>query len=135
MLSLNRGAITALVAAAAVTIPAAASSATTTSTPAWLRALTARSVALDREYHLGRFAIPPAAGSTRTPAWLRALEVRSDAMNRRAGLGRYAAPVPTSAGFSWHDAGIGAAFSAAVCLMLGGIAFLTRERLHAGRLS
>lgn len=103
--------------------------------PAWEQALMARSDALNKRDHLGRYAIPASVRSTRTPAWLRALERRSDALNRAYRLGRYApAATSTRVGFDWRDAGIGAAFATAVCVMLASLAVVARGRIRLQRL-
>lgn len=56
--------------------------------PAFQKALSARSDALNREYGLGRYARP--ATRATAPGWMQGLIVRSDALNRRYGLGEYA---------------------------------------------
>jgi hypothetical protein len=61
-------------------------------TPAWRHALAVRSDGLNREYHLGRFAVPATAATTIRPAWLTALEARSRALDQRYKLGQYNAP-------------------------------------------
>jgi len=101
-------------------------------TPQWKRALAARSTALDRQYSLGRFAIPASAGTSTPPAWLRALDSRGQAMNARYHLGvdRVAA-----SGFDWRAAGIGAAFSAALLLLLASVAYAGRGRVRLARTS
>lgn len=73
---------------AAVGIPGAHAG----TTPAWQHALAVRSTALNREYHLGRFAVPASAATNAKPAWLRALEERSRALDQKYRLGPYAAP-------------------------------------------
>ena len=73
---------------AAVGIPGANAG----TTPTWRHALAVRSTELNREYHLGRFAVPATAGTTAKPAWLTALEARGRALNQRYSLGQYAAP-------------------------------------------
>ena len=50
--------------------------------------LAARSDALNRQYHLGRYA--PGGECADIPDWFRALTLRSDEMNRLNGLGPYA---------------------------------------------
>jgi hypothetical protein len=114
----------------AVAVPAAQAS---PSTAAWQRALTARSADLNRTYHLGRFSVPASPATLTTPTWLHALETRGDALNQRYSLGRYAVPTGRDVGFSWKDAGIGAAFSAALCLALLSLSFATRGRLRLTR--
>jgi hypothetical protein len=77
---------------AAVAISATALASRTADTPAWEKALMARSDALNRYYGLGKYA------GTRTksvrqdavPDWKRALIARSDALNRHYKLGKYA---------------------------------------------
>jgi hypothetical protein len=103
-------------------------------TPNWKQALAARSVALDRQYGLGRFAVPASVGTTTPPAWLTALELRGQAMNAKYHLG--VDRVPTShVGFDWGDAGIGAAASAALLLLLASIAYAGRGRSRLARVS
>ena len=57
----------------------------------WALGLTARSDALNRQYHLGRYA--PGSECADIPDWFRALTLRSDEMNRLNGLGPYARTV------------------------------------------
>ena len=52
-----------------------------------MRGLMARSEALNRQYHLGRYAEGGACADI--PDWFRALVLRGDAMNRAGGLGDY----------------------------------------------
>jgi hypothetical protein len=120
-----------LLAVAGATAPAVGAG----TVPAWKQALIARGEALNQRDHLGRYAIPSAVTSTGTPAWLLALERRSDALNRAYHLGRYA-PAATSSpgGFDWRDAGIGAGFATALCVMLASLAFAARGRLRLQRL-
>jgi hypothetical protein len=61
-------------------------------TPTWRHALEVRSTGLNREYHLGRFAVPASAATNAKPAWLRALEIRGRALNHHYRLGMYATP-------------------------------------------
>jgi hypothetical protein len=82
----TRNTILLAVVIAAVSVPSASAGAT----PTWRHALTVRSEALNRDYHLGRFAVPAAAATNRKPAWLKALEARGRAMNQRYSLGTYA---------------------------------------------
>jgi hypothetical protein len=103
-------------------------------TPQWKRALAARSTALDRQYSLGRFAIPASAGTSTPPAWLRALDSRGQAMNARYHLGVDRVAVSGS-GFDWRAAGIGAAFSAALLLLLASVAYAGRGRVRLARTS
>ena len=56
--------------------------------PQWLKALHARSEALNQKHGLGEYARSKAARTRQ--AWQRALMVRSDALNREYGLGLYA---------------------------------------------
>jgi hypothetical protein len=128
----NRLVVAAVAAALLAAAPAGAHAAAP-KTPPWERALRAQSEALNRAYPLGRYAIPAAAGAKRTPDWLRALEIRSAAENKRAGLGRYAAAAPASDAFSWRDAGLGAAFTAALCLLLVAVAVVARGRTQLSR--
>jgi len=128
----NRLVVAAVAATLVAAVPAGAHRAAPR-TPAWERALRAESQALNREYHLGRYAIPAAAGATRTPDWLRALELRSAAMNKQEGLGRYAVALRASDPFSWRDAGVGAGFSAALCLLLAAGAVVLRGRMQLSR--
>jgi hypothetical protein len=109
-------------------------------TPQWKRALAVRSNALDRQYGLGRFAVPASAGTSTPPAWMRALESRGQAMNAKYHLGADRVAVSSAlsnvnGGFDWRDAGIGAAFSAAVLLLLGSIAYASRARVRLARMS
>ena len=53
--------------------------------PGWQKALTIRSEALNRKYHLGISGQRAAADAT--PAWAQALAVRSEALNRKYHLG------------------------------------------------
>jgi hypothetical protein len=64
--------------------------ATRATTPGWMRALIARSDALNRRYGLGEYVRSPAGATTTAPGWLEGLLVRSDALNRKYGLGQYA---------------------------------------------
>jgi hypothetical protein len=98
---------------------------------AWQRALAVRSDALNRQYHLGQYAVPRALTAPTTPAWLAALEARSRALNARYGLGPPSA-TPAADGFHWGDAGIGAVCAAAVSVLIAG---RTRIGLRRPRLS
>jgi hypothetical protein len=102
--------------------------AVTSSTPIWMKALQARSEALDRYYGLGQ--------DNTTPTYMKALQARSEALDRYYGLGNepqtatsnsgwYTGlefadmpPVqqPSDDGFAWGKAtfGIGAALLAAM---------------------
>jgi len=80
-------ALPAILAAIASICPVAAPA---SNQPAWQRALAIRGDALNRTYHLGRYAVPRALTAPTTPAWYRALELRSRALNKRYGLGRFA---------------------------------------------
>src|SRR5690242_15751133 len=71
---------------AAVGVPSASAN----SSPTWRHALAVRSEALNRQHHLGRFAVPAAAATNAKPAWLEAMEARGRAMNQRYSLGTYA---------------------------------------------
>jgi hypothetical protein len=95
--------------------------------PEWQRALAVRSEALNRTYHLGEFAVPRALTANTSSEWYRALEIRSRAMNERYRLGTFA-PSSTANTFDWSAAGIGAAVSAAACIVLAA-AMTTRTRL------
>ena len=61
----------------------------TNDTPPWLKAINARSEALNERYGLGDHAQRRVLGNP-SPDWLKALMARSDGMNRRYGLGKYA---------------------------------------------
>jgi len=83
------------------------------------RALMLRSVALDRMYHLGRYAAHPVG---MTAAEYRALMLRSEALNQKYGLGRWARPNPAPRttvveGFSWSAFGIGVGAMAGLLLL------------------
>jgi hypothetical protein len=84
-MSTTRNTILLAVVIAAVGVPSASAG----TTPTWRHALAARSEALNRDYHLGRFAVPAAAATNAQPAWLKALEARGRAMNQRYSLGTY----------------------------------------------
>lgn len=115
----------------------------TTGEPAWLRALNARSEAMNEYY----------AGQNVKPAWLRALEARSEAMNEYYGAGTSAAVRPddranprpvdtrtvvqvsgstssTDNGIAWGDVAAGAlgGFGIALLIGLGGFAVLHSHR-------
>lgn len=77
-----------LLAVAVVTSTVAAGAALSGGEPPWLKALNARSEALNEKYGLGDSARSTARADS--PAWQRALIIRSDALNRKYGLGRYA---------------------------------------------
>jgi hypothetical protein len=85
-MSKTRNTILLAVVIAVVGVPSASAGAT----PTWRHALAVRSEARNRDYHLGRFAVPAAAATTATPAWLKALAARGRAMNQRYSLGTYA---------------------------------------------
>jgi hypothetical protein len=132
--------VTTLVAGILVATVVVVATAEAAATPQWKRALALRSNALDRQYSLGRFAVPASAGTTTPPAWLRALESRGQAMNAKYHLGADRVAVSSAlsninGGFDWRDAGIGAAFSAAVLLLLGSIAYASRGRVRLARTS
>jgi hypothetical protein len=84
-MSTTRNTILLAMVIAAVGVPSAFAG----TTPTWRHALAARSEALNRDYHLGRFAVPAAAATNAQPAWLKALEARGRAMNQRYSLGTY----------------------------------------------
>jgi hypothetical protein len=117
-----------ILAAIALIVPVAAHA---TQQPAWQRALATRSDALDRKYHLGRYAVPRAVTARTSPAWYRALELRSEALNERYGLRGFAAG-STGEAFDWTAAGIGAALATGVCVLLAAAALTARARLVAG---
>jgi hypothetical protein len=73
---------------ASIGAPAAQAAAPST----WRHALEVRSTEMNREYHLGRFAVPASAASAAKPAWLMALEARGQSMNQQYRLGSYAEP-------------------------------------------
>jgi hypothetical protein len=128
--------VTTLVAGILVATVVVVATAEAAATPQWKRALALRSNALDRQYSLGRFAVPASAGTTTPPAWLRALESRGQAMNAKYHLGADRVAVSSvNGGFDWGDAGIGAAFSAGVLLLLGSIAYASRGRVRLARTS
>jgi hypothetical protein len=88
-----------------------------------LRALELRSEALNRIYHLGRYA----GGTGPTAQELRALELRSEALNRIYRLGPYAGG--TGSSFHWGDAGIGSAVTlGAILLGLAAVVAVSRRR-------
>jgi hypothetical protein len=78
---------------ASVAIAATAFGSKSPETPAWEKALMARSDALNRHYGLGKYAgtRTKTARQAEMPAWEKALMARSDALNRHYGLGKYAA--------------------------------------------
>jgi hypothetical protein len=128
--------VTTLVAGILVAAVVVVATAQAAATPQWKWALALRSNALDRQYSLGRFAVPASAGTTTPPAWLRALESRGQAMNAKYHLGADRVAVSSvNGGFDWGDAGIGAAFSAGVLLLLGSIAYASRGRVRLARTS
>jgi hypothetical protein len=112
----------ALVGAFAATAQAAGSS---SSSAAAQQALQFRSEALNREYHLGSYAMPGSAGATR------ALELRGNALNQRYHLGDYAVIRPVS-GFDWSDAGIGAASMLGLIAAAGGLFVVSRRHRAVG---
>jgi len=85
-MSKTRNTILLAVVIAVVGVPSASAGAT----PTWRHALAVRSEARNRDYHLGRFAVPAAAATNAKPAWLKALEARGRALNQRYSLGTYA---------------------------------------------
>lgn len=84
------------------------------------RALMLRSVALDRMYHLGKYAAHPLG---MTASDYRALMLRSEALNQKYGLGSWARPNPAPRattvveGFSWSAFGIGVGAMAGLLLL------------------
>lgn len=93
----------------------------------WSHALHVRSVALNREHHLGGAAVPVNVAASTTPGWLTALQIRGRALNERYRLGEFAVPAPAES-FRWGDAAIGAGVTAAVLLLAAatGLAILRR---------
>ena len=77
---------------ASVAIASTAFGSKSPETPAWEKALMARSDALNRYYGLGKYAGTRTKTARRAemPAWEKALMARSDALNRRYKLGKYA---------------------------------------------
>ena len=104
-----------------------ASGAHADSTSQWQHALHARSVALDQQYHLGRFAVPASAANTTTPGWLRALEIRGRALNAHYRIGTFAVR-PAPDGFRWRDASIGAGVTATLALLIAAVALAITRR-------
>jgi hypothetical protein len=105
------------------------SAAHATTTPAWRHALDVRSVGLNREYHLGRFAVPATAGTTAKPPWIRAMEARGRALNQRYSLGQYAAPRHGVDVKKW--AAIGVALAAMVAALLTAVVLVRRASHRA----
>jgi ABC-type transport system involved in cytochrome c biogenesis permease subunit len=99
-------------------------------TPAWRHALAVRSVGLNREYHLARFAVPATAASTAKPAWLTALEAHGRAMNYRYRLGAYASPRQHVDVRSYVAAGVGLA--ALLAALLAGVVLVRRTSRRVG---
>ena len=98
----------------------------------WLKALTARSEALNDLYGLAGTDTPATASAplvepSAEPEWLQALMARSEALNRQYRLGAYA-PVPHAAGFDWRDAGIGVAAAFGMMLLASAGAIAVRRR-------
>ena len=56
--------------------------------PGWQKALSIRSEALNRKYHLGSSQQRAAADAI--PEWVQALAIRSEALNRKYHLGKHA---------------------------------------------
>jgi hypothetical protein len=106
------------------------SSAHADTTPAWHHALEVRSVGLNREYHLGRFAVPAAAATNSKSAWLMALEARGRAMNQRYSLGQYATPGHGVDVTTYVAAGV--ALAAFLAALLTTVALLRRTSRRAG---
>ena len=78
-----------LVAVASVSAAIGAGAGMTNDTPPWLKAINARSEALNERYGLGDHT-PRRVLGTPSPGWYEALMARSEGMNRRYGLGKYA---------------------------------------------
>jgi hypothetical protein len=78
-----------IVAAAAIlgVAPAAGAVETDGAEPGWQKALTTRSEALNRKYHLGNSQQRAAADAT--PDWAQALTTRGEALNRKYHLGNH----------------------------------------------
>ena len=110
---------------AAVGIPGANAG----TTPTWRHALAVRSTELNREYHLGRFAVPATAGTTAKPPWLKALQARGRALNQRYSLGQYSAPRHGADVKKWSE--IGVALAAMVAALLTAVAFARRASRRA----
>jgi hypothetical protein len=121
---LLRGPLALTLCVTALTLPGVASAA---QAPGWSHALHVRSVALNRQYHLGGAAVPATASASVTPAWLRALEIRARGLNQRYHLGAYAVSTPKT-GFRWSDAAIGAGVAAAVLLLIAAAALAVVRR-------
>jgi hypothetical protein len=83
-----------------------------------LNALRIRSDALNRRYHLGKYAT---SSSTDNAAARQAEAIRAQAMNQRYHLGSYAV-VRQSSGFDWVDASVGGAAVFGLFLIGGGVA-------------
>jgi hypothetical protein len=92
--------------------------------PTWRHALDVRSTELNREYHLGRFAVPATAGTTAKPPWLKALEARSRVLNQRYSLGQYTAPRHGVDVKKWTA--IGVALAAMVAALLTAVVLVRR---------
>jgi hypothetical protein len=77
---------------ASVAIAATAFGSKSSETPAWEKALMARSDALNRHYRLGKYTgtRTRSARHAEMPPWEKAIMARSDALNRRYKLGKYA---------------------------------------------
>ena len=111
----------------------------------WLKALTARSEGLNRQYGLGEFTTAPRfrdaseSGVASQPQWLKALAGRSEALNKQYGLGEYsttatyndsfyraepprgAVPVSVTSGteIEWPQIGVGLGIGLLLALGLG----------------
>jgi hypothetical protein len=118
-----RGGTALALCATALAVPGVAAA----QSPGWSQALHVRSVALNRQHHLGGAAVPVTVSASTTPGWLTALEVRGRAMNERYRLGEFAVPAPAES-FRWGDAAIGAGVTAAVLLLAAatGLAIVRR---------
>ena len=95
-------------------------------------ALMARSDALNKLYHLGKYATVPAGMSIEA---YQALKTRSDALNKLYHLGKYARPAPsppvatTGTGFDWTNVAIGAVAALGLAVLVGAGA-VARTRWH-----
>ena len=79
-----------VVAVAVVAATIGAGAGMTNNTPPWLKAIYARSQALNERYGLGDHAPQRRVLGKPAPDWLKALMARSEGLNKRYGLGKYA---------------------------------------------